>query len=199
MTEILRRTITFRGHTPALDSGAATDILEHVGDAKPRSGLAVQESTVGGPAETDNGEATTSARTVIADYEPETDDIRDADTTVFIVTDNRDEGWVDVEFRTSAETVDACLDLLDLVLELAEVRTESPPTSKYLLDVQLILDSHVEPYRISPPDGMLFRMKRTHDGKSALRLLNEEPLTLDDSGDAMSDELDKALSLAKQV
>lgn len=194
MPEVLRKTVTFRSRTPQIDSDEAAEILEQVGTIEPPADLTTREvqSDTG-----DSDEATAGGEVVLADHEPETADVIDADST--ILTARYDDETVHVQFRASEETLAACIDVLEQVLEVTTLETGEPPESSQALDVQVIVDSPMEPYEVSPPERMLFRTKRTPDGRTALRVVVEEPLELTESADAVADEAKRGLSLADQV
>lgn len=197
MPEVLRKTITFRGHTSTVDGETATELLDRVANADNPAGFGIRKSADGNADETSRPDE--RLRVVVADHEPATDGVLDADATVFTVTYDEAEQQVDVAFRANAETVEACTDLLEHVLDVTAVETGTPPGSGYFLDVQLVLDSHVEPYHFSPPDGMLFRTKRTHDGQTALRLVRDAPLALEESARTALDDIERGLSLVEQI
>lgn len=190
MPEIRRKTIAFRSQTPAVDPDTAAEILDHVETYDPPAGLSSRETA---------DEGSSEETVVFADHDPETTDILDADATLITATHDEEAGRVSVQFRASEETLPSSIGLLEHVLDVTTLETGEPPESDQFLDVQIILDGPVEPYQFSPPEGMLFRTKRTPDGQTALRLVIQDAFDLEESGDVVVEEVDRALSLGDQV
>lgn len=200
MSDVIRQTVTFLGHTPPLDREAASALLRHLeghdfpGAFSNYSGP-LEEQSDGGA---EGSDGTADHRVTVADHEPETVDILDADATVFTAHYDADEGHVAVEFRCSDETLDVCLAAVEHLLAETTLHTGDPSASNYVLDVQFVVDGHYEPFNFSPPEGMLFRTKRTRDGRTALRLLPRDSLLLEGTG-PVREEIDRASGIVDHL